>query len=221
MREAKRSKSSAGFSLIELIIAMTVMLVCLGMVSTLLARSFSVRARESQRTDALASAQGALNVISRELANSGFGIYTGTSTKASNNGLIVADSGANRIHFRTNIENVGPVGGTTVLSTNSPGEDVTYYYDSTTDSIVRYDPNDAPQTSVVVNKISNVTFEYFDYVGTSSSGVATVAPTADTGRVRITVQVRLDPVQGQPNPLDVSFTSEVTLRNSKYMLNQY
>jgi prepilin-type N-terminal cleavage/methylation domain-containing protein len=207
-----KPKPNAGFSILELIVAMTVILICLGIVSTLIGRAFSVRARESQRTDALTSAQAALNVISREISNAGFGIYTGTSNRTASNGIIAADSNDKRIHFRANIENVGPVGGETVVSTNEAGEDITY---------VRYDPNDEPQTSVVINRISDVTFQYFDYVGTNSTGTAVTVPTNNTGRVRITVKVQLDAVHGQPNPLDVTFTSEVTLRNSKYMLNQY
>ena len=216
-----KKKKSAGFSILELIIAMTVILLCLGIVSTLIGRAFSVRARESQRTDALTSALAALNVISREISNSGFGISTGGSPSVASNGIIAADSTSKRIHFRANVENRGPVDGETVISTNEAGEDVTYFYDAVTNSIVRYDPNDEPQTSVVVNRISDVTFEYFDYVGTSSSGTLVATPTNNTGRVRITVQVQLDAVHGQPNPLDVTFASDVTLRNSKYMLNQY
>lgn len=221
MKKTPKSKDT-GFSILELIISMTVILICLGIVSTLLGQAFGVRARESQRTDALTSAQAALNVISREISNSGFGIYTGTSAaRTASNGLIAADSNAKRIHFRANIENTGPTGGATVLSTNRPGEDITYFFDAATDSIVRYDPNDSPQTSAVVNRISDVTFEYFNYVGTNSTGTLVTTPGNDTGRIRITVLVQLDPVQGQPNPLDVAFTTEVTLRNSKYMLNQY
>lgn len=213
--------NNTGFSLLELIISMTVILLCLGIVATLLGQAFGVRARESQRTDALTSAQAALNVISREVANAGFGIYSGTSSRAASNGIVSADSNDKRIHFRANIENVGPIGGSTVLATNQPGEDITYFFDGATDSIVRYDPNESPQTSVVVNRISGVKFEYFNYVGTSSTGTQVTVPTNDTGRVRITVLVQLDPVQGQPNPLGIVFTTEVTLRNSNYMLNQY
>lgn len=219
----KPTRSQAGFSLLELMIAMVIMLILLSTVSMLLGRSTSVRARERQRTDALTSAQAALNVMSREIANSGFGIYSGTNTRSANNGIVVADSNMNRIHFRANVYNTGVAGSSNspALLTNQAGEDVTYFFDAGTNSIVRYDPNGTPQTSVVVNRISSVSFRYFDYVGTNSSGVETSAPTANTGRVRITVMVQLDPIAGQPNPLDVQFTSEVTLRNSSYMLNQY
>jgi prepilin-type N-terminal cleavage/methylation domain-containing protein len=217
----KKSISQRGFSLMELMISMTLILILLGVVSTLLGRSVSIRFRESRKSDALASAQAALNVLSREIGNAGFGISTTADNHEPNNGLVVADSNANRIHFRANIQNVGTSTDPNVLRTNLAGEDITYFFDNATQSIVRYDPNDTPTTSVVVNKISSVTFTYWDYSGASSTGTSNAVPSANTGRVQINVSVTLDPVYGQPNPSAISFTSDITLRNSKYMLNQY
>lgn len=220
----KKQKQNAGFSLVELLIAMTVMLVLLGVVSTLFSRAISIRARESRRTDALTSAQAALNVMSREIANSGFGLYTNPDSNVGSklplNGIVIADSNVNKIHFRANLENTkNPVTNTNPIAT--PGEDITYFFDAVTDSIVRYDPNDASPTSVIINRISNVNFDYFNYEGSNSAPTSTTTPTVNTGRVRITVTVNLEPVQGQPNNQTVQFSSDVTLRNSAYMLNQY
>ncbi len=207
----EKSNTSKGFSLIELIIAMTVTLVVLGLVSTIFSSAMSSRKRESQRTDALTSAQAALNVMSREIANSGYGISISGQT---NNGIVIADSTNKILHFRANLVNSD-------LTTNSPGEDLAYFYDSATKSIVRYDPNDSPQTSAIVNRISDVTFTYFNYSGSNSLATQTAVPSTDTGRIRINVLVKMDPVQGQPDNQTVTFTSDVTLRNSNYMLNQY
>ena len=224
-----KTKRNAGFSLIELMIAMLVMLMALGIVSIVMSRAFSTRARESRTTDALTTAQGALSVLSREISNSGFGIYADPVTKVANNGIVIVDSNASRIRVRANLDNSGGVPtspGSTVLTINAPGEDVTYFFDTATSSIVRYDANalgaGVPETSVVVNQISNVTFEYYNYFGSSSlaTGPFTV-PTVNTGRVRIIVEVMLDPVAGQPDNQRVTFASEVTLRNSSYMLRQY
>ena len=232
MEKQKAKKQQAGFSLIELAVAMVIMLTLLGIVSNVMSRTLGIRARESRRTDALTAAQAAMNVISREVANTGFGIYDGDSTLLSSNGIILADSDANKIHIRSNFLNAGPrtaPAGSTVISTNQPGENVTYFFDDDTDSIVRYDPFGietspgvyGPQTSVVVNKISNVVFEYYNYSGASSTPTVTNVPTADTGRIRITVSVNMDPVVGQPDNQQVRFSTDVTLRNSNYMLRQY
>ncbi|HLM01983.1 MAG TPA: type II secretion system protein [Pyrinomonadaceae bacterium] len=204
-----------GFSLLELIIAMTITLILMAIAATLFSGAIGTRARESRRTDALTSAQAALNVMSREIANSGYGL--------TNNGIVSTDSGQQRLRFRSNVVNTNGV-------TCDPGEDVTYFYDATTRSIVRYDrfPETVTncsaatgETSVVVNRISNVTFQYFDYTGSNSTPTVVTTPTLNTSRVRITVTVQLDQVQGQPNNQTVTFTSDVTLRNSDYMLNQY
>jgi prepilin-type N-terminal cleavage/methylation domain len=220
--KVKTNNNEKGFSLAELMIAMVIMLVMMGIASALFSRAIGVRARESRKADALTSAQAALNVLSREIANSGFGLG---ANGASNNGIVLADSNANQIHVRANITNVVPYTSLPeVGATSDPGEDITYFFDATTKSIVRYDahpPAGFSATSVVVNKISNVTFDYFNYAAGSSTATQTVAPTATTGRVRITVIVTLDPVNGQPSNQTVKFTSDVTLRNASSMLQQY
>jgi prepilin-type N-terminal cleavage/methylation domain-containing protein len=205
MKKQKNTKNK-GFSLVELMIAMAITLILMGLATTMFAGALGTRSRESRRTDALTSARAALNAISREISNSGYGLTT--------NGIVTADSNDQRIHFRSNLSNED-------YSTDSTGEDITYFFDSTTRSIVRYDPNTTPQTSVIVNRISNVTFSYFNYSPANSTPTETTTPSTGTGRVRITVTVQLEPVVGQPNNQSVTFTSDVTLRNSTYMLNQY
>jgi len=206
MMKKVKNTNNKGFSLAELMIAMAITLILMGLATTLFAGALGIRSRESRKTDALTSARAALSAISREISNSGYGL--------TNNGIVTADSGTQKIHFRANLSNED-------YTTNSDGEDVTYFFDSTTQSIVRYDPNTTPKTSVIVNRISNVTFSYFNYTPANSTPTETTTPTTNTGRVRITVNVQLEPVVGQPNNQTVTFTSDVTLRNSTYMLNQY
>jgi prepilin-type N-terminal cleavage/methylation domain-containing protein len=225
--KSHKKKLQAGFSLLELVIAMVIMLVLMGLVSTLLGRSLNIRSRESRKTDALTSAQAALNIMSREITSAGFGIYEGSAfNQTPSNGLIVADSGQNRLRFRANITNVGTGSATTMgcppACTNDPGEDVTYFFDNATSSIVRFDRNGTPQTSVIVNRISNISFAYFDYQddGTVTAEPGNTVPSSRTGRIRLIVDVQLEAVQNEPNET-VRFTSEINLRNSSYMLRQY
>lgn len=193
----------------ELLISMTMVLILMAIASTLFSTALGSRKRESQKTDALTSARAALNIISREIANSGYGL--------TNNGLVLTDSNTKKIRFRSNLVNSD-------YQTTSPGEDVTYFHDTATKSIVRYIPRNAannPETSVIVNNISEVTFTYFDYTGSNSTPVIGSIPTKNTARVRVNVSVILDDVQGQVKNQKVTFTSDITLRNSNYMLNQY
>lgn len=227
MKKTDISKTD-GFSLLELMIAMTIILVLLGLVTTLFASALNTRSRESRRTDALTSARAAINVITRELANSGYGLAREVD-RTPVNGIVLPDSSQNRIHFRSNVYNSNN-------TTCEPGEDVTYFFDASTSSIVRYDryPTitadatkqcdnsvNVPETSVVVNRISNVNFTYFNYTSGSSAQTQTATPTANTGRIRINVTVQLENVPGQVNNQTVTFTSDISLRNSNYMLNQY
>ena len=182
------------------------MLLTLGMVMTLFARSLNTRARESSRTDALTAAQAALNVMSREISDSGYGLTS--------NGLVYADSNASQLHILANVTNTNP-------TLTDLGENITFYFEPTSKSILRYDPNATPQTSVLINRVSTVSFTYFDYSGSSSVGTAVNPPTVNTGRVRITLTVSLENVRDQTNPQNVVLVSDVTLRNSPYMLRQY
>ncbi len=206
MKKVKNTKNK-GFSLVELMIAMSITLILMGLASTLFAGALGTRNRESRRADALVSARAALSALSREISNSGYGLTM--------NGIVTGDSGEQKIHFRANLYNED-------YTTDSVGEDVTYFFDEVTKSIVRYDPNTTPTTSVIVNRISNVTFKYYDY---NSDGIispdGSTTPTSGTGRVMITVTVALEEVVGQPKNQTITFTSDVTLRNSTYMLNQY
>src|SRR5688500_20379697 len=90
------STQQSGFSLVELCIALTVTLVIMVIASTLLAASFKVRGRENQRSSAIADAQRALNLMSREIANAAYGLST--------NGIVTGDSGASSIRVRSDLD---------------------------------------------------------------------------------------------------------------------
>ncbi|HEY0724633.1 MAG TPA: prepilin-type N-terminal cleavage/methylation domain-containing protein, partial [Pyrinomonadaceae bacterium] len=92
---SSNKKGTSGFSLVELLIAMAITMALMTAASTLLANALRVRARENQKSDALADVQRALNIMSREIANSGFNL--------SNNGIVVADSSRNKLRIRANL----------------------------------------------------------------------------------------------------------------------
>src|SRR5437870_4693660 len=95
-----KNKHEAGFSLFELVIAMGVTLAIMAVASTLLAGAFKQRASNYDTIDALADAQRALNIMSREIANAGFNL--------TDNGIVAADSvidasGNSTIRIRANL----------------------------------------------------------------------------------------------------------------------
>src|SRR5687767_7336990 len=118
-------KSERGFTLIEMIIAMVITLIIFGVAIGTFTSALTSRQFQAERTDGITSAQAALNIMTREIGNSGYGLV--------HNGIVVADSGENRIHFRSNLYNQNQF-------TNEEGEDITYYFDSVSQSVVRYDP---------------------------------------------------------------------------------
>jgi prepilin-type N-terminal cleavage/methylation domain-containing protein len=205
-KEYSKASSSAGFSLIELMIAMGVTLVIMVIASSLLGQSFNVRARENSRTEALADVQRALNTMSREIANAGFGLNS-----ANTNGIVVADSNASQIRVRANLDAF--TGGTP--GTAGSDEDVVFAIANNGSQrlITRYNVNaGATGISSLANRVDTLTFDYLN----ANNTVATGPGTAD--KVRITVGVTL-PAVGTPGtggyqPASrTQVTSEVTLRN--------
>ena len=69
--QTRRSQNEAGFSLIELVIAMTITITVMGLASSILAGAFKIRSREDRKSDAIADVQRALNIMTREISNSG------------------------------------------------------------------------------------------------------------------------------------------------------
>ena len=213
--------SQRGFSLLELVIAMTVTIVIAGIASTLVAQSFRMRYREDARSDAIADAQRALNIVSREIANSGFGLI--------DNGLVPDDTGAGSIRFRSNLNaytrdgDGNPVTGHDVVQEQD--EDIKYsmYHDNEANRhyLVRYDVNLGGRegTTVLANRLDTFALEYFDRDGNTLDVTTTPAAAIDAWRIRITVGVVL-PAQGAPGSpgyqqqTTVNLRSDVVLRNS-------
>jgi Tfp pilus assembly protein PilW len=205
-------RSALGFSLIELLLCLIISLIILGAAVSVFSGALSGRSYQSARTDAIVSAEAAINVMSREIGNSGYGLLT--------NGIVLGDSNATRLHFRTNVSNNDFV-------TDDPNEDVTFFCDgcsATGGSIVRYDAFGVGTTSGIINSISNVQFQYWDYNEITHAVTGPfAAPTLNTGRITINLTVVLSSIDGAPAGAasNVIVKSDVTLRNSPYMLNRY
>jgi prepilin-type N-terminal cleavage/methylation domain-containing protein len=212
---ALRLDDAAGFSLIELLIAMTIVLIMMVGASQLLMSSLGVRTRENQKSDALADAQRSLNIMSREIGNAGFGLDYNGLVDVDCHPRTATDTNTAQIRIRANLNN-------TDYTTKQADEDVTFVYQgSPTFAIVRYDRNTNTST-VLANRIDGMQITYID--GTmptpNESIIATPAAVASAVRVRIKIQVNLQPTVGQPAS-QVLLTSEIALRNAPNVVRTY
>lgn len=190
--------SQPGFSLLELLIAMTITLAVMVAASTLLASSLRTRTRENARSNALAAGQRALNIMSREIGNAGYGL--------NDNGIVVADSAAQTIRVRANLDNDAFL--------NSVDEDVRFVLQGASRQIVRFDNSTPPnQAQVLASEISGLKIDYLTVAGA-------VATPATAERIRIELWVDLVAGPGQPASV-VRLVSEVALRNAPTTLQQF
>jgi type II secretory pathway pseudopilin PulG len=218
MRAVEAKRTEAGYTLVELTVAMFITLVLVGLAGKLLEGAFNVRFREDERSIALADTQRALNIMSREVANSGFGL--------SNNGLVAADSDDGSIRVRSNLNAFEGVTSSSTVS--DAGEDVRYRLinDGAHSYIERLDVNTGARVAVLANRVDDFTVAYFgSKVNFTSSDcvirgdAAEVADKKDARYVVIAVCVNL-PAHGAPGaagyqpPSSVQLVSSVTLRNA-------
>lgn len=221
MKEQKRKGGGeSGFSLVELMIAMTVTLAITAISTTLISGSFKTRTRENQKSDALSDAQRALYVMSREVANSGFGL-TG-------NGIVAADSTSSSIRVRANLNAFE--GQSSSGSVTDSDEDVKYllYSSGGNSYIIRLDVQTGARTTILANRVDSLVIHYYadriDYTPGNceinpSGGATDVADKTTAKFVVIALCVQL-PAVGTPGstgyqPISrVQLVSDVTLRNA-------
>ena len=222
MSSSNKKATSGGFSLLELLIAMVITMALMTAATTLLANALRVRSRENQKSDALADTQRALNIMSREIANSGFNL--------TNNGIVSADSGLNSIRIRSNLNRYDfDASEASRLNIQDSGEDITYFINeaANTKYLARHDPFGSGST-VLANRIDSMNIHYFDQkvTYTSPAGGTDItdvsAPEvsfANAKYIVIAISVTLDAVgsPGSPGyqpPYSVLLCSDVALRNT-------
>ena len=220
-----KPNSQSGFSLIELVIAMSVTIVIATIASTLVAQSFRMRTREDARSDAIADAQRALNIVTREIANSGFGLM--------DNGIVPGDSGPASIRIRANLNAYTrdaanqPVAGSGGILDRD--EDIKYmmYNDDAANRhyLVRYDAYIAKTvgqreaTTVLANRLDGFELKYYDSAATELDVATTPDLLKTAWKVRLTVGVVLPAVGAPESPgyqpeTTINLVSDVVLRNA-------
>jgi type II secretory pathway pseudopilin PulG len=238
----RRSNNQAGFSLVELILAMAITLTVLGLSSTLLASGFYSRSREDRKSDGIADVQRALNIMTREISNSGLRLPSDLGAVASN-GIVTNDSDNQSIRIVSNLNGMpdSANGYFEDPDVEDMDEDLKFlmYVDNDLGQryIVRYERNGSNQTTVLANRIDSLVFRYYDEKVTygttvdsagvcditdvvNASGAAkTEVPPASAKFIVIAVGVTLPAVgtrgqEGYQPESHVQLTSDVVLRNA-------
>ena len=199
----KQAKTERGFSILELLIALTLTLIVMSAATTLLATSLRTRTRENKRSEALTDAQRALSMMSREIGNSGYGL--------NGNGIAAGDSGSASIRVRADLNNS--------LILAEADEDVRYVFQSNNRTIVRYSPLPAgnPTTTVMAYDVTFMQLTYYDAIG---AAITDSSQYRNAERVRVEIRVELPATGGIPASI-VGLVSDVALRNAPNTLEQF
>ena len=240
--QTRTTNNERGFSMIELIIAMAVTLTILGLATTLLATGFNARSREDSKSDAIADVQRALNIMTRQISNSGLRLPAGLPG-ISSNGIVTGDSDDESVRIVSNLNGMpdSANGYFEDPDVNDTDEDIKFlmYVDATMGQryIVRYERNGTNQTTVLANRIDSLVFRYYDEKVTydttvNSAGVCDITNVVNAAGttesevspgsakfIVIAVGVTL-PAAGSPGTngyqpqAQIQLTSDVVLRNS-------
>lgn len=219
LHQMDRTKNSdAGFSLIELLIAMTITIGVTGIASTLLSTSLNVRTRENSRTDSIADVQRALNIMAREIAIGGYGF------DSASNGLVSGDCDNSSIRVRSNLNRYSE-NSTTI---ESQLEDIKYLVDVTNGQnfLVRYDRFAAVPSTVLANRVDSLNLIYWSPTNTPLDVTADPSQVANAVGVRIRVTVGLPAVGVPGSPgyqpeMPMELESDVAMRNKGENLSTY
>ncbi len=217
------SSKAAGFSLFELMVAMTITLILMALASALMAGSFNIRGREDQKSSALADSQRALNLMSREIANSGFGL--------TNNGIVTTESTASAIRVRANLNAFA--GESTSSAVSDPDEDIIFrlFNDGVKSYVERIDTYNGTRTTVLANRVDSLVIHYYADKVNYTTGDCDITTTAtdvtdkSTAKYIVIAACVQLPARGTPGSSGyqpksrVQLISDVTLRNS--YLNNY
>jgi len=175
----RRANNQAGFSLLEVIIAMGITITILTLATTLLAAGFRVRSREDRKSDAVADVQRALNIMTREIANAGLKLPDGLAA-VSRNGVVTNDSDSESLRIVSNLNGMpdSANGYFEDSDVDDTDEDLKFlmYVDTTIGQryIVRYERNGANQTTVLANRVDSLIFRYYDEKVTYDTTIRTV-----------------------------------------------
>ena len=183
-----------GFSLIELLIAMTLGLVVLGAISSVFLGQRQTYDAQEQITDMVQTARAAMDMMSREIRMAGY-----NPANAGFNGITYDSS---QLQIQADINGDGN-------TSSDPNENITYTYDAEN---FRIDRNTGSGGQPFAENIEAFNFVYLEADGTTE--VNTFADTGNIRQIRITITARTSKIdRALGDYRRYTLTSLVTPRN--------
>jgi len=189
-----------GFSLIEIMVVLTIMTILIFAVSDFLIRGFKSNVFGYEQDEAVNSARKAANKIAKELREA---MTSATGT------YMLNTVATNTIIFFADIDN------------NTSADRIRYYIENTDLKRGITTPTGTPlsynlaneKTSVVANYLNNKTLPIFTYYDASSTLIAN--PTANVSKIRLVHILMKINVTPERAPADFFYETDVQIRNLK------
>jgi prepilin-type N-terminal cleavage/methylation domain-containing protein len=187
-------RSSAGFTLVELLVSLTIFAVVAGVLTTVLVSANRTHRQTTNRAELQAASRQALSLLTAELAQAGadtrippVGIV----------GVVAADLASVRVRADLNADGA--------IQTAEPSEDVTYTYNAEARTLLR---NPGSGAAVVLQNVTDLRFTYFD----AADQPLSTLPLSATDRALVrSVGITLTSENRDSHPF--THATRITLRN--------
>ena len=187
-------RSTAGFTLVELLVSLTIFAVVAGVLTTVLVSANRTHRQTTHRAEIQAASRQALSLMTAELIQAG---ADPSIPPAGIAGIVAADSASVRVR--------GDFNANGTIQTAEPSEDVTYTYNAGAGTLSR---NPGSGAAVVLRNVTAMRFTYFDAANQPLSAL----PLSATDRALVrSIGVTLTSADRDSHPF--THTTRISLRN--------
>lgn len=187
-------RRDAGFTMVELLVGLSIMAVVVGILSTMLMTSNRTHQATVARAETQASSRTAMSLLTTELAQTG---ADPTIPPSGVVGIALADTQS--IHIRADRNADG------AIQTTEPSEDITYTYNPGTQILSR---NPGAGAATLLTDVTNLRFTYFNAANQPLTSLPLNA--TDRGLVR-SIGISLTCQEQGAHPLTLQ--TRITVRN--------
>lgn len=189
-----RLRESAGFTLVELLVTLTIMATVVGVLSSILVSSNRTQRKTTRRAEIQAASRQALSLLTTELRQAG---ADPSVTPVGIVGIVAADSHSVRVRADVNADGA--------IQTAEPSEDVTFTYDAAAQTLLR---NPGSGAVTALERVIDMRFSYFD----AADQPLSVLPLSATDRALVrSIGVNLTCEDRDSHPF--THSTRVALRN--------